>query len=144
MFMLRRKMWSMHVPPIVVGNANGWCWSPNCVANHVANSCRSLTSMLISPIRAIGTSRSTSRFGNEAHGRHLVVVSRCYGNAASLLLSHVAMVTTVVLYVTYACLWRNVISCLTICRLRGDVTFLCSDPQSNRNQRRCHVKSGSL
>ena len=63
--MLRRKMWSMHVPPIVVGNA----------------------------------------------------------------------------YVTYACLWRYVISCLTICRLRGDVTFLCSDPQSNRNQRRYHVKS---
>ena len=76
-----------------------------------------------------------------SNGRHLVVVSRCYGNAASLLLSHVAMVTTVVLYVTYACLWRYVISCLTICRLRGDVTFLCSDPQSNRNQRRCHVNN---
>ena len=66
------------------------------------------------------------------------------GNAAILLLSHVAMVTTVVLYVTYACLWCYVISCLTICRLRGDVTFLCSDPQSNRNQRRCHVKSVKL
>jgi hypothetical protein len=32
-FIFRRNIWSMHVPPNVVGNADGWCMSPNSSAS---------------------------------------------------------------------------------------------------------------